>query len=262
MIEKFYLDVEFWFVLVTVIASIVVLISFIARKIKKNNSKRPSVIVDVARSLLPILLIVVTLRSFVVEPFRIPSGSMMPTLEVGDFILVNKFIYGIRLPVFRKKIINISEPKRGDVFVFRYPERPWQNFIKRVVGLPGDTIRWEGSRLYVNDKLITAEDKGFYTAVDQHGYKQEAALYEEDLIGKKHGIILYTQPRGPIVSGSQVVPEDSYFAMGDNRFGSHDSRFWGFVPKENLVGKAMIIWMHWASKNGGIDASRIGTVIK
>jgi len=262
MIEKFYLDVEFWFVLVTVLAAIIVLIAFIAGRGRKTREKKPSVIVDTARSLLPILLIVVTLRSFIVEPFRIPSGSMMPTLEVGDFILVNKFIYGIRLPVLRKKIINISEPKRGDVFVFRYPERPWQNFIKRVVGLPGDIIKWDNDRLYVNNTLVAMEDKGPYTAIDQGGYKQEAIRYEENLTGKKHDIIIYKQPHGPIVSGSTVVPEGSYFAMGDNRFGSHDSRFWGFVPKENLVGKAMFIWMHWASNNGGFDASRIGTVIK
>ena len=262
MTEKFYLDLEFWLVFITFLAGIIWLAYWLLNRGKDKTQEDEPIIVEYARSFFPVLLLVVFLRSFVAEPFRIPSGSMMPTLEVGDFILVNKFAYGIRLPVFRKKIISVGEPKRGDVFVFRYPERPWQNFIKRVVGLPGDTIRWQADKLYVNGELIPNTDDGTYVAVDQTGMKTEAKRQKENLTGVEHDIIFY--PRYPAVFARErevTVPEGKYFAMGDNRFGSHDSRFWGFVPKENLVGKALVVWMHYAGNNDGLNFSRIGTSI-
>ncbi len=263
MTEKFYLDLEFWLVFITFLAGVIWLIYWLFnRKGSKDNNKDEPVIVEYARSFFPVLLLVVFLRSFVAEPFRIPSGSMMPTLEVGDFILVNKFAYGIRLPVFRKKIFSIGEPERGDVFVFRYPDRPWQNFIKRVIGLPGDTIRWQADKLYVNGQLITNEELDDYIAVSQSGSKTKARRHKENLTGVEHDIIFYTRyPRDFDQNREITVPEGKYFAMGDNRFGSHDSRFWGFVPKENLVGKAMIVWMHYSGNNDGIELSRIGTSI-
>ncbi len=262
MTEKFYLDLEFWLVFVTFLCGAVWFVYWLMnRKSTDYKKKEEPLLIEYARSFFPVFLLVVLLRSFLAEPFRIPSGSMMPTLEVGDFILVNKFAYGVRLPVFRKKIIDIGSPKRGDVFVFRYPERPWQNFIKRVIGLPGDKIRWKMEKLYVNDKLISAEKMGDYIAVDQHGDKTESTRLKENLTGVEHDIILMN--RGfPAEGGEVVVPEGKYFAMGDNRFGSHDSRFWGFVPEENLVGKAMFIWMHYAGNNDHLNFSRIGTGIK
>lgn len=201
--------------------------------------------VDYARSFFPVLLVVLLLRSFLVEPFQIPSGSMRPTLEVGDFILVNKFAYGLRLPVINTKVVELGEPERGDVMVFRFPEDPSVNFIKRVVGLPGDHIRYEDKQLYVNGEpvpkhLLEAGPEG----------EPGELLMEEQLGGVTHDI--YNNPRDP---GPQVrelvVPEDHYFAMGDNRDHSNDSRYWGFVPEENVVGKAFAVWMHW---DGGLPS--------
>lgn len=259
MTDKFYLDLEFWLVFVTLISGVIWFIYWILNRKKGIDKDNLPIIVEYARSFFPVLLLVVFLRSFLVEPFRIPSGSMMPTLEVGDFILVNKFAYGVHLPVYRKKIISVGEPKHGDVFVFRYPERPWQNFIKRVIGLPGDKVRWNGDKLWINDQLIPNTDAGTYEAVDQHGSKRETIRRTESLLGAEHDII-FTRRAMPI-SGEMLVPEDSYFAVGDNRFGSHDSRFWGVVPKENLVGRAMLVWMHYSGNNEGLDVSRIGTKI-
>lgn len=275
MTDKFYLDLEFWLVFATFICGIIWFVYWllVTRKqptttkgVKDKSASDTSkgntepLIVEYARSFFPVLLLVVLLRSFLAEPFRIPSGSMMPTLEVGDFILVNKFAYGIRIPVLRTKLIDTGLPKRGDVFVFRYPERPWQNFIKRVIGLPGDKVRWEFDKLYVNDQLVSTEFVGDYVAVDQNGDKTEAKRLKENLTGVEHDIILTN--RDFPARGEVTVPEGSYFSMGDNRFGSHDSRFWGFVPEENLVGKAMFIWMHYAGNNDYFNFSRIGTGIK
>ncbi len=276
MIEKFYLDLEFWLVLATLLAGVIWLVYWLFNR-KKENQQEP-VIVEYARSFFPVLLLVVVLRSFVAEPFRIPSGSMMPTLEVGDFILVNKFAYGVRLPVLRTKILDTGEPQRGDVFVFRYPERPWQNYIKRVIGLPGDTIRWQADKLYINGQLISHNEFDVYTAIDQYGGETPASRLKEDLLGVKHDIILYDthaplDGRPMLVDGQYfrtmnnsvdrqvTVPEGSYFAMGDNRFGSSDSRSWGFVPEDMLVGKAMFVWMHYAGDGDGLNLSRIGTRI-
>ncbi len=263
MPEKFYLDLEFWLVFITFIAGIIWLVYWLLNlRSDKKNTKDEPIVVEYARSFFPVLLLVVFLRSFVAEPFRIPSGSMMPTLEVGDFILVNKFAYGVRLPVFRTKLFSNADPKRGDVFVFRYPERPWQNFIKRVVGVPGDTVRWQSDKLYVNGQLIPTQEQGDYVAVDQSGTKSDAKRLTENLLGVEHDIIFYPNHAKVFDQATEiVVPEGKYFAMGDNRFGSHDSRFWGFVPEENLVGKAMIVWMHYSGNNEGIELSRIGTSI-
>ncbi|MFG6178178.1 signal peptidase I [Halomonas sp. THAF12] len=201
--------------------------------------------VDYARSFFPVLLVVLVLRSFLVEPFQIPSGSMRPTLEVGDFILVNKFAYGLRLPVLDTKFVDVGEPERGDVMVFRFPNEPSVNFIKRVIGLPGDHIRYEDKQLFVNGEpvpksLIEAGPQG---ATDE-------LLMQEQLGEVDHPI--YNNPRDP---GPQmreiVVPPGHYFMMGDNRDHSNDSRYWGFVPEENIVGKAFAVWMHW---NGGLPS--------
>jgi signal peptidase I len=197
--------------------------------------------VDYARSFFPVLLVVLLLRSFLVEPFQIPSGSMRPTLEVGDFILVNKFTYGLRLPVINTEIVDFGEPERGDVMVFRFPQDPSINFIKRVIGLPGDHIRYEGKQLYVNGEPVPKEliDANPETAPGE-------AEFREFFDGEAHTIYNSPHDPGPYMR-EVVVPEGHYFMMGDNRDHSNDSRYWGFVPKENIVGQAFAVWMHWES---------------
>jgi signal peptidase I len=239
-------------------------------------------IVEYARSFFPVIFIVLIVRSFLAEPFRIPSNSMMPTLLTGDFVLVSKFSYGIRLPVLDTKIIPIGEPQRGDVFVFRYPgyacegraERsarpcgepfapvPFENYIKRVIGLPGDVIEVHDKVVTVNGVRVDAQPLDRYVGVGS-GREMTGALRLSETLGEKtHDILVVPNlRRGGLGEGRWEVPEGHYFAMGDNRDNSQDSRFWGFVPEEALVGKAFLIWMNWDGKNGGVDFSRIGTVI-
>ncbi|HKJ10222.1 MAG TPA: signal peptidase I [Gammaproteobacteria bacterium] len=217
------------------------------------------VLVEYAKSFFPVILAVLLLRSFVVEPFRIPSQSMMPTLLVGDFILVNKFDYGLRLPVVDWKILPIGEPHRGDVAVFRYPRDPSVDYIKRIVGLPGDHIAYYNKTLYINGKEMKQVDDGSYMGVGAGVSMSGAKLRTEDLDGVKHHIL--TLPNVTGLSGDYVVPKGQYFVMGDNRDNSNDSRYWGTVPERDLVGKAFVVWMNWDPSNGGIGWSRIGTAI-
>jgi signal peptidase I len=218
----------------------------------KRGGKEP-VIVEYSKSFFPVLLIVFILRGFIVEPFRIPSGSMLPSLYIGDFILVNKFAYGIRLPVWNEKIIETGDPQRGDVVVFRYPRDPSLDYIKRIVGLPGDHVAYYNKVLYVNGKPVKRDFVGEYQGPGQ----THANEYLEDLQGVEHSILL--QPGRPSsLEGEYIVPDGMYFVMGDNRDNSNDSRVWGPVPESHLVGEAFMIWMHW---NGGIEWGRIGNMI-
>ena len=200
-------------------------------------------LVEYARSFFPIFLIVLILRSFVAEPFRIPSGSMMPTLHIGDFILVNKFTYGIRLPVLDRKLIELGTPKRGDIIVFRSPENPATPFIKRVVGVPGDHISYYNKVLYINGEAADQDVRGEYVGTGSGTKWSGASMRDENLDGHIHKILI--QPRMPTVEGKTVVPEGNYFVLGDNRDNSRDSRFWGTVPDELLIGRAFLIWMNW-----------------
>lgn len=201
--------------------------------------------VDYSRSFFPVLLVVLVVRSFIVEPFQIPSGSMKPTLEVGDFILVNKFAYGLRLPVVHNRFFEVDDPERGDVMVFRFPDEPAVNFIKRVVGLPGDSVRYEGKQLYINGEPVSK------SLIEEGPERSPQQLLLEERLGSVSHYI-YNNPRDP---GPQmrevVVPEGHYFTMGDNRDHSNDSRYWGFVPEENIVGRAFAVWMHW---DGGLPS--------
>ena len=213
-------------------------------------------------SFFPVILIVFLLRSFLVEPFKIPSGSMLPTLLVGDFILVNKYTYGIRLPVVNVKVIDVSAPKRGEVMVFRYPEDPSLDYIKRIVGLPGDLLKYKGKRLYVNDQPLPVSSDGSYSYVESGLNYVSAQRLTEQLSDHIHSILI--QPDVPPVQLSGVrqfpfrdncvyndegftckVPQGHYFMMGDNRDSSSDSRYWGFVPDRNIVGKAFMIWWNF-----------------
>ncbi len=217
-------------------------------------------IVEYARSFFPVFLIVLLLRSFLVEPFRIPSGSMMPTLLVGDFILVNKFVYGIRLPVSDKKIFDVSQPQRGDVVVFRYPLDPSTPFIKRVVGLPGDRIAYYNKVLYVNGQQADQRSISRYAGHGSGARMTGASLRQETLGAITHPILVQDGYRS--VDVKLVVPEGHYFVLGDNRDNSRDSRYWGTVPDELLIGKAFTIWMNWDLGSGnGPDWARIGASI-
>jgi signal peptidase I len=222
---------------------------------------REPVMVEYARSLFPVLLIVLVFRSFLFEPFKIPSGSMIPTLLVGDFIVVNKFSYGIRLPVLNKKIIDIGEPKRGDVVVFRYPKDPSVNFIKRAVGLPGDTIAYRDKRLFINGEEVKEKAAGRFGSdnVKCTTPAVDASLFWEELGDANHNILIHD--RSGARNGQWVVPEGHYFMMGDNRDRSNDSREWGFVPEENVLGRAVGIWLNFDFEKGCADFSRVGNGI-
>ncbi|MBS3963792.1 MAG: signal peptidase I [Methylomonas sp.] len=226
---------------------------------KPYPTEKEPLLVEYARSFFPVVLIVLLLRSFLVEPFRIPSGSMMPTLLVGDFILVNKFTYGIRLPVLNSKIIEMGEPERGDIVVFRFPKQPSIDYIKRVIGLPGDRVGYFGKKIYINGQPVEQTPIGRYQGVGQGANMTGAEHIEENLMGVRHSILI--SPGVPTVEDVFVVPQGHYFVMGDNRDNSNDSRYWGTVPEANLVGKAFFIWMNWDWQNDGIGFSRLGTVL-
>lgn len=212
--------------------------------------------VDYARSFFPVILAVLVLRSFVVEPFRIPSGSMMPTLLAGDFILVNKFSYGVRLPVINTEIIDTGEPQRGDVAVFRYPEDPSVAFIKRIVGLPGDRLEYSNNQLYINGEPVSQQALSPNAEGSMEGYE----LRLEALGDGSHRILV--RENGGNVAWNYVVPAGHYFTMGDNRDNSRDSRFWGPLPEQNLIGEAFLIWMNWDCITGNGNCGRIGDVIR
>ncbi len=237
---------------------------FFARKRRAADAPAPWW-VEYGASFFPVILIVFGLRSFVVEPFKIPSGSMIPTLLVGDFILVNKWTYGIRLPVINKKIIDINQPQRGEVMVFRYPADPSMDYIKRVVGLPGDRVEYIDKRLTINGEPVAQQETGSYLHPDRLYYSPR---YTEKLGDTEYSVLIERDAPAFIqqalnfphrqnctyVSGGVrcTVPAGHYFAMGDNRDASSDSRMWGFVPDENIVGRAFFIWFNFN------DLKRIG----
>ncbi len=200
---------------------------------------RPAEWADLSRSMFPVLAIVLLLRSFLFEPFQIPSGSMLPTLQIGDYILVNKYHYGLRLPVLNSKFLAVDEPTYGDVVVFKYPEQPSVNYIKRVVGLPGDVITYKDKIVYINGK---PQPQSLVAQLPP--LRPERLLINETLGDVEHEI--YRDLGRPTINARWTVPEGQYFVMGDNRDNSNDSRYWGFVPDKLLVGKAVAVWMHWA----------------
>ena len=256
----------------TVITGFIWLIDALAFRKQRAAGAQDPVLVEMAKSFFPVILIVFTLRSFLFEPFKIPSGSMVPTLLVGDFILVNKFTYGIRIPVINKKIADMNSPQRGDVMVFRYPEDLSKDFIKRVVGTPGDTITYKSKRLTVNGKPVTTVATGSYTDTES-GAVRFFEAFTEQLAGKPHQMMV--DPRFPSLELARVrqfpnksnctyndeamsckVPAGHFLMMGDSRDNSDDGRYWGFVPEENIVGKAVLVWMNFSS------FKRIGTAIE
>jgi signal peptidase I len=210
-------------------------------------------VVEYARSFFPVLLVVFVLRSFLVEPFQIPSSSMVPTLEVGDYILVNKFTYGIRLPVIRTKVLALNEPQRGDVMVFFPPHMNDTYFIKRVVGLPGDTVTYRNKQLYVNGTRVERVPVG-----DQAEQELRYRVDHEALGKTEH--LMQVDTLRPATDFYEVVKPGHYFMMGDNRDNSSDSRVWGQVPEQDIVGKAFAIWMHWDTFLSIPSFSRVGLI--
>ncbi|KZN60638.1 signal peptidase [Pseudoalteromonas luteoviolacea CPMOR-2] len=230
-------------------------------------------ITDSAKSIFPMIAAITVFRSFIFEPFQIPSGSMMPTLLDGDFILVQKYAYGIKDPVWRSQLVEVEDPKRGDIAVFKFPLDERIDFIKRIVGLPGDRIVYRNRQLFINPKCEEGEQNrdglvcGEFNKIDveivnRDEFKQGSmplVRLTESLPDVEHDILInpkalelserYYQQAGTR-RDEWVVPGNSYFAMGDNRNNSQDSRMWGFVPKENLVGKAVFIWMSFDFENG------------
>ena len=221
---------------------------------------------DWTAGLFPVILVVFLLRSFLFEPFKIPSGSMIPTLLVGDLILVNKFTYGVRLPVINTKVTEGTAPQRGDVMVFRYPPRPSLDYIKRVVGVPGDEVAYLNKRLTVNGQPVATQPLADFFDKDAMRYSKQ---FEETLGPKRHRV-LNDEDRPAFIPGTEdfpfkdqcrytvegvtcKVPAGHYFMMGDNRDNSLDSRFWGFVPDRNIVGRAFFVWMNFG------DIKRIGS---
>jgi signal peptidase I len=199
------------------------------------------VVVEYARSFFPILLVVLLIRSFLFEPFRIPSASMMPTLLIGDFIFVNKYAYGLRLPVLNTEILDLGSPERGDVVVFRLPSDPSTNYIKRLVGLPGDSITYLNSRIFVNQQPVPVAITGPYQGGDQPG-----SIQGREQLGNHEHDVLFMPGRGSL-EGTYIVPDGHYLMMGDNRDNSRDSRYdgVGMIPDGNIVGRAVRIWMNW-----------------
>ncbi len=272
-----HFDFEALLLLLTLVAGLIwlldiLLLARLRRRPSTSLTKSEPLVIEYAKAFFPVLFAVLVLRALLFEPFRIPSGSMMPSLLVGDFILVNKFSYGLRLPVWHTRITEGDKPRRGEVVVFRYPNDESQDYIKRVVGLPGDHISYYNRRLSVNGKALEITDDRIYQGLAERNEMTGAngcdrAQAQCKVVIEKTGQTSYTVMTDPAstysVNGELFVPEGHYFVMGDNRDHSNDSRIWGFVPEENLVGKAVMVWMHWDWRTGGngLDLSRVGQKI-
>lgn len=272
-----HFDFEFLLLIATAVTGLlwladVLLLARLRRQPAMSKSKSEPLVIEYSRAFFPVLLAVLVLRAFMFEPFRIPSGSMMPSLLVGDFILVNKFSYGLRLPVTHQRVTSGDLPRRGDVIVFRYPKDESQDYIKRVIGLPGDRVSYYNRRLSINGIPVDTELGRIYQGLGNQNQMPGAggcdrAQADCQVLNESIGDIEYTVMTNPAsiysADGEVIVPQGHYFVMGDNRDHSNDSRFWGFVPEENLVGKAIRIWMHWdwREKGSGLDLSRIGRKI-
>ncbi|KJH66259.1 signal peptidase [Chromobacterium violaceum] len=260
-------------VFVVITGAVWALDKWMLAKKRAASGAQPGHFVDYSRGFFPVILVVFVLRSFLVEPFQIPSSSMRPGLVVGDFILVNKFTYGIRVPVLNNVLVPVNQVKHGDVVVFNYPPNPKVNYIKRVIGLPGDTVEYRNKRLTVNGKPLTDVEDGTYDYIEQGLAQITAQRFRESQGGKTYHVL--NNAEAPVVALSQVqdfpyrdncrydddgfvckVPQGNYFMMGDNRDNSSDGRYWGFVDDKLMVGKAFMIWMNFT------QLSRIGTQIQ
>lgn len=227
-----------------------------------GETPREPMLVEFSRSFFPIVLVVLLIRSFAYEPFRIPSSSMMPTLRVGDFIFVSKFSYGLRLPVLNTKVLALGEPERGDVAVFRLPSDPATNYIKRIVGVPGDTVSVRDKRLWINGEPVPLEFLDDAVEVECGGFWFTAQRATETIGDSHHTIYISDQRDRTSPFLDRPVPEGQYLVMGDNRDCSRDGRVIGYIPEENLVGRAVRIWMNWDAAAGRPLWHRIGDRIE
>lgn len=243
-------------VVLSLVSGVICLLDIFFWEKKRRPEQKPGKIIEYSRSFFPVFFVVLLVRSFVVEPFRIPSGSLEPTLLVGDFLAVNKFAYGFRLPVWEKKIIPVSNPKSGEIVVFRWPPNPSLDYIKRVVGAPGDKVGYHNKVLTINGKEMK-QTFVEYTTDESSGLTVKK--YRENLSGVEHDI--FVNPEVPAEDFDLVVPPGNYFMMGDNRDDSADSRFWGFVADEFVRGKAFAVWLSWNGKTDMVRWSRIGRLV-
>ena len=251
-------------IVILIVTGFIWLLDILVLRKKRAAGVDEPILVEYAKSFFPVILVVFLVRSFIVEPFKIPSGSMMPTLLAGDFILVNKFTYGLRVPILNNTFIEINQPKRGDVIVFHYPPAPSVDYIKRVIGLPGDRIKYQDKKLTINGEPVALEFAEDYEYLMSGLNVVTAKKYREQLGDVQHDILIHNivgnydedSLGGKFMADKEIlVPAGHYLAMGDNRDNSSDSRVWGFVPERNLVGKAFFIWMNFD------QASRIGNSI-
>jgi len=250
-------DATFFLVLLTLITGILLLFDILYKGKIKDQWNINTIFIH-AKSFFPVLLIILIIRSFIVQPYKVPTGSLSPTIIPVEFILVNQFAYGLKLPILNINILNIGEPKRGDLVLFRYPKNPKILFVKRVIGLPGDNITYYKKILKINGEITTQLFQNI--DLDMEGeFPKIVKVKIENLNGLKHKIFI----RDEINKDERfdiIVPNNFYFMMGDNRDSSNDSRHWGFVPKNNLVGKAFAIWMSWDQERKIIRWERIGKI--
>jgi signal peptidase I len=257
-----FFDIPFVLTSLTLIAGVITLFDiFVFSKKKGHKNKIVASVIEYGRSFFPVFLLVLLIRSFLIQPFRVPSGSLAPTILPGDLLVVNQYIYGLRLPVLNIKILNIGEPKRGDIALFRFPNDPSKPYVKRVIGLPGDHVTYRNKVLTVNGKVAEQTPSGMDLDITEGGYPAPVQVRSERLDNVTHKVFIrsgYKEAENIDV----YVPPNSYFMMGDNRDNSNDGREWGFVPEENLMGRAIGIWMSWDSENYRVRWQRIGTKIR
>ncbi|MBU0743748.1 MAG: signal peptidase I [Gammaproteobacteria bacterium] len=239
------------------ISGIIALLDILVFSKKRPKDKKIPLWSEYARSFFPIFLLVLCIRSFLIQPYRVPTGSLAPTVLPGDFIVVNQYAYGLRLPVLNAKVLNIREPKRGDIALFRYPGDLNKLYVKRVIGLPGDHIVYRNKTLSINGDVAWQTPFGMALDTDGNGFVTPVQVKIENLGKVVHKIFVksgYKEWENIDI----VVPPASYFMMGDNRDNSEDGRSWGFVPEANLVGKAFATWMSWDSEKNSVRWKRIG----
>lgn len=259
-----FIGFPLFMLLILLLTGVIWLVDYLFFQKKRSKGAAEPTAVEYAKSFFPVILVVFVIRSFIAEPFKIPSGSMMPTLLAGDYILVNKYTYGLRLPVLNTVFLDISQPKQGDVAVFHFPPNPKIDYIKRIIGLPGDRIQYQNKRLTINNVVLEVSE------LESNDYEMQgegiirSIQLTERLGGIKHDILVHDMPSryetntigDQFLNGETItVPDGHYFAMGDNRDNSSDGRVWGFVPDQNLVGKAFFIWFNFD------EFSRIGNSI-
>ena len=259
---KSIISFPLFMILILALTGVIWLVDILFFQKKRSAGAADPTAVEYAKSFFPVILLVFLIRSFIAEPFKIPSGSMMPTLLAGDYILVNKYTYGLRMPLLNNIFYAVNRPKHGDVIVFHYPPDPKVDYIKRVVGLPGDKIQYQDKQLTINGKLLEIAAMGNYDYEAEGANIISNKRFTENLAGVKHDILVNDFQPSVNLNGveqfpfkencaysesgfSCTVPAGHYFAMGDNRDNSKDSRYWGFVPDNNLVGKAFFIWFNF-----------------